>query len=294
MRDIIRLMRPHEWIKNVLVLAGPVFAARLADPRGAIAFVAFCLVSSAGYAINDVLDREADEAHPEKRDRPIASGAVSPRLGVVFGIVLLALSLAITIVLPRAVTWIVLGYFILMIVYSVDLKHRAIIDVIVIAIGFVLRAIAGSKSIDLVVSPWLMVCTFTLCLFLGFGKRRCELSTLSDRGDATAHRPTLMRYTPELLNHLTSVAAGIAIVTFLIYTLDHNPQSPAFVDPGFRKDYLLYTLPLVAYGLFRYAMLVESGRFTGPTQIILKDFGLIVTGILWAAAAVAITLLTRT
>ena len=149
-------------------------------------------------------------------------------------------------------------------------------------------------SIEIAVSPWLMVCTFTLCLFLGFGKRRCELSTLGGEGEAASHRATLLRYTPDLLNQLTSVAAGIAIVTFLIYTLDHNPQSPVFVEPGFRKDYLLYTLPLVAYGLFRFAMLTGSGRYTGPTQIVLKDLGLIVTGLLWAAAVMVITLLTRT
>ncbi len=286
-------MRPHEWIKNLVVLAGPIFAVRLADPRGLLAFVAFCLVSSAGYAINDVLDRDADKAHPEKRGRPIASGAVSPGGAVAFGLGLLALSLAVTIFLPRAVTWLVLGYFVLITLYSVDLKRRAIIDVIVIAIGFVLRAITGSMSIEISVSPWLMVCTFTLCLFLGFGKRRCELATLDNQTDAGAHRETLLRYTSDLLNQLTSVAAGIAIVTFLIYTLDHNPESPAFVEPGFRKDYLLYTLPLVTYGLFRYAMLAGSGRFTGPTHIVLKDVGLIVTGLLWAAAVVAITMLTR-
>jgi decaprenyl-phosphate phosphoribosyltransferase len=284
-------MRPHEWIKNLVVLAGPLFGLKFLEPEVPIAFFAFCFAASACYVINDITDREADRSHPSKRHRPIASGAVSPGAAVVFAIILLAIALAGTwFFLPVAVTIVVASYFGIVLAYSLALKHRPILDVIIIATGFVLRAIGGAAAVAIHVSPWLIVCTFTLCMFLGFGKRRCELATLTNKEDALAHRSTLVRYTPELLNHLTSVSAGIAIVTFLIYTMDVSPDIP---HPPFRKEYLLYTLPLVAYAVFRYAMLIESGKFSGPTQIFLTDRGLILTGLAWAIAAAAIVATTR-
>lgn len=291
MGDYVRLMRPAEWIKNLVVLAGPAFALHLFDIEALVAFTAFCFAASAVYVINDIADREADKAHPTKRNRPIASGAVSVRsAGVLFGI-LVAVSVGLTwMSLPRLVTYIVVSYLLLILAYSFALKNRPILDVIIIATGFVLRAVAGAAAVQVLVSPWLIACTFTLCMFLGFGKRRCELATLTNREDAGAHRSTLLRYTPELLNHLTSVSAGIAIMTFLLYTMDKSSGIP---HPPFAKEYLLYTLPLVAYALFRYAMLIETGRFTGPTQIVLQDKALILTALLWAAAAGGIVGLTK-
>jgi 4-hydroxybenzoate polyprenyltransferase len=258
----------------------------LTDPRVTFIFAAFCLAASACYVINDLADREADRGHPTKCKRPIASGAVSPGAAVVFAICLIGAAVGMSAAfLPVDATVAVVAYFFLILAYSFALKRRPILDVIIIAIGFVLRAVAGAEAVDVRVSPWLIACTFTLCMFLGFGKRRCELATLQNADDAEAHRVTLRRYTPQLLNQLTSVSAGIAIMTFLLYTMDNNP---AVTQPPFRKDLLLYTLPLVAYGLFRYTMLVESGRYTGPTQIVSQDKGLLLTGVAWIVVVGAI------
>ena len=289
----IQLARPHQWVKNTAVFVGPLFALKLGDVGALgdsiVAFLGFCLVSSGGYAINDVIDREADALHPHKRDRPVVSGAVSLRSAVVFGVLLCIAGVGLVrLRLPQLVTYIVAGYFVLVLAYSFALKRRPILDVIILAIGFVLRAVAGAAAVEATISPWLIVCTFTLCMFLGFGKRRCELATFDSREEAGTHRRTLLRYTPELLNHLISVSAGIAIITFLLYTMDANPK----YQPPFHKEYLLYTLPLVAYGLFRYAMLIEFGNRVGPTEIILKDVPLLVTIGLWGIIALAIVLTT--
>jgi decaprenyl-phosphate phosphoribosyltransferase len=291
MRDLLRLMRPVEWIKNVIVLAGPAFSLHLTAPGATFAFAAFCLTASACYVINDLADREADRAHPTKRHRPIASGAVSVSSAITLAVVLVVVAFGMSAwFLPRGATATVVAYFLLILAYSFALKRRPILDVMIIAIGFVLRAVGGAAAVDVPVSPWLIACTFTLCMFLGFGKRTCELATLAENAEAGKHRATLRRYSPQLLGQLTSVSAGIAIMTFLLYTMD---SGPAALHPPFKKEWLLYTLPLVAYGLFRYTMLVESGRFTGPTQIVTKDRGLLITGVLWVVIVGAILALTH-
>ncbi|NOX58721.1 MAG: decaprenyl-phosphate phosphoribosyltransferase [Planctomycetes bacterium] len=291
MLNYFRLMRPSQWIKNIVVLAGPAFSLHLFDIRVPIVFAAFCLIASASYVLNDLADCEADKVHPVKKNRPLASGVVSPNGAAVLSLVLLILAIVISHFWLRAmVTYILLSYFVLILAYSFLLKKHPIIDVIIIAVGFVLRAVAGAEAVAVLVSPWLIACTFTLCMFLGFGKRRCELAILTNKADAEAHRPTLLRYTPELLNHLISVSAGIAIMTFLLYTMDFNPRIP---HPPFAKELLLYTLPLVAYALFRYAMLIETGRFSGPMQIVQKDMPLLVTGLIWVAVVTGIVLKTR-
>ncbi len=291
MLDYIRLMRPAQWIKNVVVLFGPAFSLHLLDIRVPIVFVAFCLIASASYVLNDLADREADKVHPVKKNRPLASGAVSPGGAAVLSLVLLISAIAIShFWLPQMVTYILLSYFVLIQGYSFLLKKQPILDVIIIATGFVLRAVAGAQAVAVLVSPWLIACTFTLCMFLGFGKRRCELVTLANKEDAKVHRATLLRYTPELLNHLISVSAGIAIMTFLLYVMDFNPRIP---HPPFAKELLLYTLPLVAYAMFRYAMLTETGRYSGPMQIVQKDVPLLVTGLIWILVVAVIVLKTR-
>ncbi|MCA9250855.1 MAG: UbiA prenyltransferase family protein [Phycisphaerales bacterium] len=291
MLDYIRLMRPSQWIKNVVVLFGPAFSLHLLDARVPFVFAAFCLIASASYVLNDLADREADKVHPVKKNRPLASGAVSPAGAAVLSLVLLVSGIAIShFWLPQLVTYILLSYFVLIQGYSFLLKKQPIIDVIIIAMGFVLRAVAGAQAVAVLVSPWLIACTFTLCMFLGFGKRRCELVTLGNKADAEAHRATLLRYTPELLSHLISVSAGIAIMTFLLYVMDFNPRIP---HPPFAKELLLYTLPLVAYAMFRYAMLTEMGRYSGPMQIIKKDVPLLVTGLVWILVVAVIVLKTR-
>ncbi len=287
-RDTIELMRPSQWVKNVVVFAGP--AAGLALRSGEamiqaiVAFIAFCLAASAAYAINDAIDRKADASHPTKRLRPVARGAIKPGTAVVLGIVMFLVAVALTtITLVRSVTVVIACYFVMTVAYSAILKRRMILDVIIIALGFVLRAWAGSLAVGVATSEWLIACMFTLCLFMGFGKRRCELAMIDDIDDARQHRPTLLRYTPHLLNHLITVSAGIAVMTFLLYTLDHS-RSPA----PFPKEDLFFTLPIVVYGVFRFAMLSESGIYTGPTEIVLKDKAMLGTIVIWTAAALLI------
>lgn len=287
--DYLDLIRPTQWIKNVVVFAGPAAALKLssiASGAQAIgAFLAFCLVASATYAINDVLDREADARHPTKRNRPVARGVIRPPAALTTAGIFLAASVAITFLLldNGRVTIVLLLYFAMTLAYSVTLKERVILDVIIVAIGFVFRAWAGSLAVGVETSEWLMACVFTLCLFMGFGKRRCELALIGDVSEAGQHRRTLLRYKPVLLNHLITVSSGIAIITFLLYTMDRGGPAPPF-----NKDYLFFTLPLVVYGIFRFAMLTEISAYAGPTEIVLRDRPLQGTILLWTAAALVI------
>lgn len=287
-RDYIDLLRPVQWVKNVVVFVGPAAGLKLfsADAFGdaLLAFVAFCLAASATYAINDAIDRKADARHPTKRDRPVARGVIGPATAVVCGLFLLFMAMVIsTAFLNRSVAVVVGLYFLLTLTYSLVLKRAVLIDVIVIASGFVLRAWAGTLAVGVVTSEWLVACMFTLCLFMGFGKRRCELAMMPDTTEAGEHRRTLLHYTPELLNHLITVSAGIAVVLFLIYTMD-TTGTPA----PFHKEHLFYTLPIVVYSVFRFAMLTELGCFSGPTDIVLKDKAFLGSVTVWILAALVI------
>ncbi len=286
--DLVQLLRPTQWVKNVVIFAGPAAGLRLFDADHAwhaiIAFGSFCLAASASYAINDALDYKADVAHPTKRLRPVARGVIKPSTAIGLGVLLFLAALAATRAIPQPGVTLVVGmYFVLTLAYSLALKKRMILDVITISTGFVLRAWAGSLAVGVPTSRWLVACVFTLCLFMGFGKRRCEIAMLADPDQARAHRKTLIRYTPNLLSHLISVSAGIAIITFLLYTLDtRGPASP------FAKEHLFFTLPIVVYGVFRYAMITELGIYSGPTEIVLKDKALLATIMLWATVALGI------
>lgn len=282
----LRLLRPPQWVKNTFVFAAPVFARRIFEPpvllRTLVVFAAFCLLSSVVYIVNDIADREEDRLHPRKRLRPIAAGLIAPGPAIVVAVLLLLVSLTLLLYLSPAALLVGLTYLILMLLYSWTLKHRMLIDVITISMGFVLRALAGAVAIPVTISPWLITCTFTLCLFLGFSKRRCELAAFADVNQAGLHRPTLLRYSTDLLNHLLSVSAGIAVVTFLLYCMDERTVS------SLGTNYLIYTTPLVVYGIFRYAMLVESGQVSGPTDVLLSDLPFIATVVSWSALAVVI------
>lgn len=280
------LLRPRQWIKNVLLFAAAAFAKTLTDPAVLLmvllGFGVFCMLSSSVYVFNDILDRNEDRLHPTKRNRPIASGRVSVRAAVVLAGLLMAAALAGATLLAPLFGVIAFAYVVLQVFYSLILKHKPIIDAICIAMGFVLRAVAGAVLIHVSITPWLIVCTFTLCMFLGFGKRRCEIAMMGGVNSAVAHRRVLAAYTPDLLNHLITVSAGIAIISFLLYTMD--PRTIARLG----TNYLIYTTPLVAYGIFRYTMLAERGEAAGPTEILLADRPLQVTILLWCVAAGAV------
>ena len=286
--DVVELLRPTQWVKNVVVFAGPAAGLKLSSGhslgQAMVAFAAFCLAASATYALNDVVDRTADASHPTKRLRPVARGAIRPATAVVVATVLAAAAISLTTwVLSSGVTAVLAGYLALTLAYSLTLKRRVILDVIVVACGFVLRAFAGAVAVGVPTSEWLIACVFTLCLFMGFGKRRCEIAMIGNAEEIGHHRRTLVRYTPDLLNHLLAVSAGIAVITFLLYTLDtQGHPSP------FHKEHLFYTLPLVIYGIFRFAMLTELGIYSGPTEIVLKDRAMVLAIVLWALCALVI------
>lgn len=284
----LRLLRPHQWVKNVFVFAGLIFGRKFLEPDSVLisllGFLCLSLVSSHVYILNDIHDRHEDRLHPRKRARPIASGQVSPAAAGVLGAVLLVAGLAGSLWLDRGFALCVLAYLLLQFGYTWVFKHAVILDVISIGLGFVLRAVAGAVLVHVPISPWLVICTFTLCLFMGFSKRRCELNALSANGGASAasHRRTLSIYTPELLNHMTTLTAGIAVVSFMLYASD-----PVTIQK-FQTNYLLYTLPLVVYAIFRFAVLVEHGQVDGPTDVVLRDRPFQLALLSWALAALLI------
>ncbi len=295
---IVRLLRPQQWIKNVFVFAGPVFGRKLGEPGAIVdtllAFVCLCLVSSAVYVINDIRDREEDRLHPRKCRRPIAAGEVTVARAAAIALALLLVGLGGGWWLDRGFGLVACAYLLLQLAYTFSFKHAVILDVIALGIGFVLRAVAGAVLVHVAISPWLVLCTFTLCLFMGFSKRRCELNALLAEGNvdrARQHRKTLSLYTPDLLNHMTTLTAGIAVVSFLLYAIDARTKAQFGDAPGlgeFGSQCLLYTLPLVVYAIFRFAVLVEHGEVDGPTDVVLKDRPFQIAIVLWVAAAVAI------
>lgn len=285
----VRLLRPQQWIKNTFVFAGPIFGKKLLDPEAMrdtlLGFVCLCLVSSAVYVFNDIRDREEDKLHPRKCRRPIAAGEIAVGPATLVALALLLIGVAGAWMLDGRFLIVVIGYVALQALYNAWFKHAVILDVITIGLGFVLRAVAGVFLAHVPLSPWLVLCTFTLCLFMGFSKRRCELNALAANGgpaEAGRHRRTLTIYTPDLLNHMTTLTAGIAIVTFMLYTVD--PRT----GEKFGGEYMLYTLPIVVYAVFRFAVLVEHGEVDGPTDVVLKDRPFQLAILLWAAAAVGI------
>ncbi len=286
--DYLRLLRPAQWTKNVFLFAGLIFGQRLTHWPDVIAallgFACFCAVSSTVYVINDIRDRNEDRLHPTKCNRPIASGRIAVSAGLLLAFALLVLGLGGALLLDQGFFIVACAYILLQAAYTFGLKQQVLLDVILIGIGFVLRAVAGAVLVHVEISHWLVLCTFTLCLFMGFSKRRCELNALSEkpRTDVARHRKTLIAYTPELLNHMTTLTAGIAVVSFMLYATDKRTISI------FGSVYLVYTLPLVVYAIFRFALLVEHGRVQGPTEVLTRDRPFQVAIILWGLAVMAI------
>jgi len=275
----VRLLRPSHWVKNLFVLAPLVFAGKLVDPsawaKAGLAFVAFCFLSSASYAFNDIFDAEEDRLHPRKKSRPVAAGDLSPRSAWLIMVVALASGCGLIGIALSRLLVLTVCFLALHCVYTVWLKRCILLDVMCIATGFVLRAVAGGVAIGVPVSLWLVACTFTLCLFLGFGKRRCEVACL-DANDASVHRETLSYYSVRLLDHLLSVTAGLAVVTYLLYTV--QPRTIEKVG----TPYLLFSVPFVIYCVFRMTLRMEAGEVSGPTEVVTGDTPFIVCFILWA------------
>jgi 4-hydroxybenzoate polyprenyltransferase len=278
----VRELRPWQWTKNLIVLAGLVFAHRLRAPgdleRALGAMLALCLLSSAGYVLNDLCDRERDRAHPRKQHRPIASGQLSVRAGWGLALGLAALGLAGAFAVGRELGWVALSYFAVSLLYSFVLKRVVLLDVMTIALGFVLRAVAGVAALRPrpELSPWLLVCTFFLALFIAVGKRRHERLTLSE--EAARHRATLTEYSPQLLDQLVPVVTGATILAYAIYTI--SPATPQHA-PSSR---MVLTIPFVTYGIFRYLYLVyHRGSGGAPSELLLRDGPLLIDVALWGA-----------
>src|ERR1700730_11715184 len=266
-RALLEAMRPRQWMKNVFVLAGMVFGGRLFHPpsiaRALACFAVFCAASSAVYLVNDVADRTADMNHPLKRRRAIASGRLRPFPALLAAAGLTGLAVAGAGALSRGTLAVLLLYLLLSASYSAGLKRVFIVDVMVVAAGFVLRAAAGAAAVFAQISPWLLVCSFLLALFLSLGKRRHELRLLG--AAAGGHRAALGDYSLELLDSWLTALCGATIVSYALYT-----QSQRTVE-HFGTTNLVYTVPFVVYGLFRYQQLiVRDGAGGDPATVPLR------------------------
>jgi 4-hydroxybenzoate polyprenyltransferase len=288
-RDYIEILRPSHWTKNVFVFAGLLFGKKwLAPPdealvavgQAVVAFAAFCLASSAVYIFNDLVDRQTDRLHPYKGRRPISSGRIAAPVALALSGSCALAAIGLGMVLVRQLGIIVLTYLALMVVYSLALKRVMILDCIVISVGFCLRAMAGAVAVGVFISLWLVVCTFALCLFIAFGKRRGEMAQLGE--DGGAFRQTLSGYTPELLAHMLDVTSGLAIVCFLLYATDAKTRDL------FGSNALVYTTPMVLFCVFRFSAQIQKGACSGPVEFILKDVPFQIGLVLWMAACVGI------
>ncbi|MFH1716801.1 MAG: decaprenyl-phosphate phosphoribosyltransferase [Planctomycetota bacterium] len=280
----VQIMRLRDWIKNIFVLAALVFGQQLAVPsavgRAVAAFFCFCLAASAVYIFNDIIDRETDRLHPDKCKRPIAAGAVSIGPAIVILVVCAVAALVGAVLLAVDFAVVIFVYIVLMIFYSLLFKEMMILDCVVISIGFCLRAIAGAVVVGVSISSWLLICTFALCLFVAFSKRRSEIAQL--REDSESFRKTLAGYTPELLAHMLNVTSGLAIVCFLLYATDEMTVA------RFGTVNLVYTTPLVLYCVFRFSALIQKGKFPGPVELILADLPFQIGFVLWALLCIFI------
>ena len=272
-------LRPRQWTKNLLLYAGIIFAAGLDDPQRWIqataAFVAYCLASSAAYIYNDARDAPHDRLHPLKRSRPIASGAVQPRRALHVAGILAALAFAIVAPLGWGSLAFMTGFLALQVAYSLGLKNVALIDVMAISALFVIRAAAGAEAVDVPISPWLLICTALLALFLALAKRRGELVSTGADGPG---RPVLSGYSFGLVDQLVSIVAACTIVAYSLYTFEAREGSA-----------MMATIPFVVYGLFRYIQLMHREDLgEEPENVLLADLPILATIAAWAIVSAAI------
>ncbi len=280
--SLIKLLRPKQWTKNALVFAAPIFSLSLLHWslfwQAIIGFFLFCFVSGCVYILNDFFDREADRNHPEKRYRPIASGAVNPYVALVFGFLLLTTSLTTAFIFNPLFSGLLLVYFLMNVAYSMKLKHIVIMDVMIIAFGFVLRAIGGGLMIDVPLTPWFLVCTMLLSLFLAISKRRHEIFLLQNEKEG--HRKVLEKYSIQLLDQMSNIVTTATIMAYSLFTFTSG-----------RTVQLMWTIPFVIYGVFRYLYLVHmEGKGGKPDKVLLEDKHILVTVVLYGISVILILL----
>lgn len=284
--ELLRAMRPNQWTKNVVIFAALVFDGKVTDPYYFVCtvagFLVFCLVSGAVYLINDLADIEKDRQHPKKRDRPLASGRLSVQVAQAAIVIILVACLPVSFLIDPLFGAIVLAYLLLQVAYSFVFKHIVIVDVLVIAAGFVLRVGAGAALVDAErFSPWLYVCVVLLALFLGLSKRRGELVLLQE--NANSHRAILEEYSLPMLDEMISVVTATTVLAYALYTFDPgNPHLP-------ENHLMMLTIPFVLYSIFRYIYLIhQRGETAPPDEVLLKDRPLQVTVVLWGATVLSL------
>ncbi len=282
--SLLSLLRPKQWTKNALLFAGYLFTIQDGHTTHELlnvlcAFAAFCAVSGATYIINDVADVERDRSHPLKCKRPIASGAVSVSSALIFALLLVTASIYGAFRLSYGFGGLAAAYFVLMLAYSMKLKNVVIVDLLAIAAGFVIRAVAGAVVICVAISPWLLLCTTLLALFLGLAKRRSEILTLENGG--ICHRKTLSEYTAPMLDQMLSISAAAAIISYCLYTFLPSPIT------GKPHEAMMITIPFVVYGIFRYLFLIQMRNAgASPELVLLSDKPTFINVILYIVAAI--------
>ena len=284
LRALLKTMRPRQWPKNVVVFAALIFDRQLTNLHSFVhtlaGFILFCLLSSTVYIINDLMDQEADRQHPQKKNRPIASGTLPISIAIIAAVVILLVTLPLAFVESTGFGLICVGYFVLNLAYSLKLKHIPLIDVLVIATGFVLRVAGGVTLIRVErFSPWLYVVTTLLALYLGFGKRRAELALLA--GNANTHRKVLDGYTLPLLDQFITIVSSTTIIAYSLYTFS-APNLPA-------NHAMMLTIPFALYGIFRYLYLIQVKNSGGaPEELLLTDRPLQIAIAFWGIAILLI------
>jgi len=279
--DLIKLSRPHQWVKNVFVFTGFIFGHAWGDMdmllRVCVAAAGFSLMASSVYVLNDIVDREQDARHPKKKNRPLAAGRLSVELAAFWGVGLAVIGLSIGYWVSLEVFFMLLTYSIMNVAYSLYFKHKVLIDVFIISAGFMLRILAGTLGLGIPPSQWLVLCGLMITLFLGFAKRRAELITMGE--DKSSSRKVLEHYSPVLLDKMIGITASGVIMSYSLYTM--SPDTMRIHG----TEYLIYTVPFVMYGIFRYIYLLhhQSGG-TDTAHDLKRDPWMILAVLSWLAS----------
>jgi len=278
-KDLVRSARPRQWYKNLVVFAGIVFSFNLFNVsmllKTVLAFAIFCAISSSVYIFNDIHDREKDRKHPKKRHRPIASGGLGVRLAGSFGTLLLVAALLISFYALNTLFFaVVLAYFALIDLYTYWLKKMAVVDIMVISIGFVLRAIAGVVAIMVNLSPWLILCTLLLAMFLAFGKRKHEMVVLGKK--SASHRSSLDLYSTEMIDNFITISASLIIISYSLYTFLAS------------SVWMMLTIPFVIFAVLKYMQLLNLRVLGEETEMMFKNPAMVINIVLWLIVSVLI------
>jgi 4-hydroxybenzoate polyprenyltransferase len=283
--ELLKSIRPQQWLKNFFIFAPLIFSENIFNRsmflQSLLAFGIFCLLSGALYILNDLKDLEEDRLHPIKSKRPLAAGELKKRQAIAAFVILSFISLLLASLVNEEFLWVCLVYFVLQIAYSFALKHIVILDVFIVASGFFLRVIAGAVAIRVQISPWLLICTTLLALFLALSKRRHEILLLDEK--AVSHRPILKEYSPYLLDQMISVVTASTVIAYCLYTISEETIEK------FGTTKLILTVPFVIYGIFRYLYLIHQKAEGGtPETLILKDRPLLFDIFFWVVSAALI------